>query len=245
MSRDPYTYFEVNELTNQQKHSLVELKRILEFLKKHNIKVWAHFGTLIGAIRHGGFIPWDDDIDFGILREDYEKLWELFKTDEYYKDKFCFHPSLAIEFEDIKIDFFPFDKYYRALAPFDTDLHLRLKELRQKITYLGAEHNFMPNISYEECKKMTQSLLDGKEATGPGLFMGVDYNWHRCSSKFQNLDDIFPLKELYFNNVMIPVPNNPEKVLEGLFLAPIMTLPNKENRSENKHNLKGKDNESI
>lgn len=44
-------------------------KDIIYYLDKHKIKYWAHAGTLLGMLRHGGIIPWDDDVDFGFLNE--------------------------------------------------------------------------------------------------------------------------------------------------------------------------------
>lgn len=52
-------------------------KHLLDVCAKHNLKVWATDGTLLGAVRHKGFIPWDDDMDFVMFREDYDKLVEI------------------------------------------------------------------------------------------------------------------------------------------------------------------------
>lgn len=69
-----------------RKLSIEEAKKleldILDFIdsfcKEHGINYCINYGTLIGAIRHKGFIPWDDDIDLSMTRENYEKFIQLF-----------------------------------------------------------------------------------------------------------------------------------------------------------------------
>ena len=53
------------------------LNKLLEVCNKHNLQIWAEGGTLLGTVRHNGFIPWDDDIDVVMLREDYDKLVQI------------------------------------------------------------------------------------------------------------------------------------------------------------------------
>lgn len=61
-----------------QKRSLTLFKVFAVFCKEHNLKYYAWGGTLLGAIRHNGFIPWDDDLDVAMPIDDYEKFAKLF-----------------------------------------------------------------------------------------------------------------------------------------------------------------------
>lgn len=62
----------------------VQLQILRDFIKvceKYNLPYFAVYGTAIGAVRHQGFIPWDDDIDVAMLREDYDKFCKVFQKE--------------------------------------------------------------------------------------------------------------------------------------------------------------------
>jgi lipopolysaccharide cholinephosphotransferase len=126
--------FEDMELRKLQ---LIELKILLELkhiCEKNNIKYFLMGGTLLGAVRHHGFIPWDDDIDVGMIRSEYSKFiticeselseqyfLQTFETDKTYVNSFAkirlngtkyLEPNSSDELhhQGIFIDIFPFDK---------------------------------------------------------------------------------------------------------------------------------------
>ena len=74
MSETSETTLSKENLRQAQKVMLYIMKKIHEVCVKHNIRYWLDYGTLLGAVRHDGFIPWDDDMDISMLREDYEKF---------------------------------------------------------------------------------------------------------------------------------------------------------------------------
>lgn len=67
----------LEEIHHLQKIELEILKDVAEVCKKHNIQFFLGEGTLLGAIRHKGFIPWDDDVDLIMERSEYERFLEV------------------------------------------------------------------------------------------------------------------------------------------------------------------------
>lgn len=78
------------------------VKHTLDVCKRHGLKIWADGGTLLGAAREHGYIPWDDDIDLLMLRPDYEKLKAL--ADDEFQSPYFFQCAYTEK------------KYYRGHA---------------------------------------------------------------------------------------------------------------------------------
>lgn len=68
----------IESLDELKKIELDIMIKVHQFCEENGIKYYMIAGTLIGAIRHKGFIPWDDDIDIAMPREDYENFLKIF-----------------------------------------------------------------------------------------------------------------------------------------------------------------------
>lgn len=125
-----------NELTINEirSRSLKMLKYVDAVCKEKNITYFLAAGTLLGAVRHKGFIPWDDDIDIMLPREDYERLIKEFPNNSRY-DFLTFHNTTN----------FPFA--YGKVIDKNT---IKIEPLRSKYQFTGVDIDVFPIDNYPE-----------------------------------------------------------------------------------------------
>lgn len=249
-------------LIEAQKIMLDILKEVDRICRKHDIKYFLVDGTLLGAIRHEGFIPWDDDIDIGMLREDFEKFklvalnelnenyfLQTIETDKKYdklnipmkvrhnkskiierEQKFCeYHSGLFI-------DIFPYDfcpqnkakeKFQQILSQFFMSIsHDYPQEYNSSNRIKKIIKQF--NVKYLSCFKykfysvLLKSLRWNKYKNGCYLKYGIETPWYKIKYSY---NDIFPLKEIKFEDEFFFAPNNPNNYLKIIYGENYMQLP--------------------
>lgn len=216
-------------LRDIQLANLALLKELAYVCEKNNFKYILDAGTLLGAIRHKGFIPWDDDIDILMFREDYEKIVSAFKNTtrnsdiyaEYHRDKDT-NSQYFIKIKHKKcpflgVDIFPLDSYGK---------HLSLKEqliatnkIRKILKHLKKEID--PNISNKETKTILTKTMKEKillsSANENGDFVyGVDFA-HKLKNWFLDRDIVLPLRKIQFEDSKYTTVNKPKEFLKNIY----------------------------
>ena len=216
-------------LRDIQLANLALLKELAYVCEKNNFKYILDAGTLLGAVRHSRFIPWDDDIDILMFREDYEKIVSAFKNTtrnsdiyaEYHRDKDT-NSQYFIKIKHKKCPFLGVD-----IFPLDScGKHLSLKEqliatnkICKILKHLKKEID--PNISNKETKTILTKTMKEKillsSANENGDFVyGVDFA-HKLKNWFLDRDIVLPLRKIQFEDSKYTTVNKPKEFLKNIY----------------------------
>ena len=178
----------MEELRRLQLTQLSILKATVKVLNEDNIKYFLIGGSCLGAVRHNGFIPWDDDVDIGIFREDYNKLPEIFKKlpDNMFYQGYFNEVEYPYNFSKVRmknttmlqagddhlnmhhgiyIDIFALDNAPGRVEDFEKYYNKVKKwKLLQSAYYLGDYKNSMKRkLSHRIIKKLVRTFFSGKK----------------------------------------------------------------------------------
>ena len=234
---------EGSDLRRQQMRMLEILLHIDKICKEHNIKYWLSSGTMLGAVRHGGFIPWDDDLDIEMMREDYLKFEKVFKeTDDYilqtHKNDFCYMMPYAkvrdkhtileerfggnvYKYQGCFVDIFPMEYTHKFMNFLTYGL---VWALRKYIVprYKSQSRNLLLKF-VKKCSFGMMSIVRVVDKLIPGKKLRYTYGtW--CYREKRDDKDIFPLSTIQFEGYEFPAPCNADGYLSKLY-GSYMAIP--------------------
>ncbi len=215
-------------LRQQQKSMLDSLIMFDKFAKEHGIEYWIDSGTLLGAYRHKGFIPWDDDIDISMTEDMIHKLRTLAENPELeikMRSSGQNRTKGWMWFFNNKLgDFDIFSYVFTNQKGLDDQISW-IKLLRRfRIVIPGWEERILSN--YDNIKL---------PHPGPVDLSNDDSLLVLRTSKLETLDsiflsnfkakDVFPLSKIMFEGYEFPAPRDPAAVLLRRFGPDFMDLP--------------------
>lgn len=193
--------------------------------KKHGIKYWADFGTLLGFVRHGGFIPWDDDMDVSMTREDYSRFIKSTLSDfQKYGIEIIEYPGwigVGYRHRDtgLWLDVFSRDKYSIERG-FDDEIEaLKNRISRYKKKYGIPKTVMDPDVLAENRRKI---IGEGKGSNSIYYF-SLEFDLPRIVCYDEKW--IFPLKRGIFEGVEVNIPSNVDACLRQAYGPHYMNFP--------------------
>ena len=232
-------------LRKLQLHNFELLKFIVNVCEKYGFDYWLDFGSLVGAFRHDGIIPWDDDIDTSMPREDYEKFVKVFPKEisrfEGFSDKVIVRLGSSV-FKHAKLSDNP--KCYPILQfiyiePFAVieiypceyvdlkdDSIQSLNEYRK--LFYEVRSTFKENYTAGNCS-FEDGMLEGNKRLG---IVREKTEFMACSidgapRKPVHISNIYPLRKVQFEGCMLNIPNKPFEYLSAYYGDDVSKIPRK------------------
>lgn len=227
------------EKTEQIKHvCLGLLDKFKDVCTKYNLTWWVDSGTLLGTLRDGKMIPWDDDIDVVMPREDYDELCNLVQLDTKMFGRYFFQTSVTDTCFEVHAKLR--DANTCALTPreysgkhnrgmfldiYPLDCAPKSKDVRNDIAgfvrtiakHTGQERKFEKSARFYALNAALRDI--GIKYKKDGMFAKMVY-W-RYDKKLIAIDakayDISKTIEMPFENLMVPVPADANQVLTALY----------------------------
>lgn len=238
--------------------------------KKHEIDWWLDYGNLLGAVRHDYFIPWDDDMDIGMMRKDYHKFIEvLYDEIKNHEMNDCINVYYRYRKANNKVinsfvQFFVMDKKRKkVMAGLDVFPYDFMKD--QDLSGLGPQYNksqtnFYNNLTRGSKRSAVYMGLDYDDVIGklyselgltyekqkfiiPGVEGSFSYGKNLYELAVFETDEIFPLDEVQFGNHTFPSPKNYDYYLTQIY-GDYMKIPKSvrsHSRVNNFRNIEGID----
>lgn len=230
---------------------LVEIDRIC---RKYNIQYWIDFGTLLGAVRHGGFIPWDDDVDISMPSEDYQRFLEIAPrelSEPYFLQTKETDPSYRLLLNKVrdKNSFFV-TKHEDFTSDYNKGIYIDIFEvvpypninlkLQKKVLYwyqkVGHFFTVKQRVTLKNhlatlffpIIKLGLNLIWGLLNLKPKNKLGYEKHFSVYGNSYSK-DLIYPLRDIRFEGISFLGPANPDQYLTNLY-GDYMKLPPKEKR---------------
>lgn len=241
---------EGSTLRKAQLRMLDILKVVDAICQKHNIEYFLDAGSLLGAVRHGGFIPWDDDLDIAVRKEDFGRLCKFLKQELpdnlVFQDRFTdWNMPIIIAkvrdknsyiYEDSCTDKMNEKGLFIDIFPIEKVPSMRWKRI---VDYpyghcIRAIHNYTDTKDkIISCFVFPFAWLLVQLTRLVNLFIPSDkvapcYGWKPTYNNYSS-QDVFPTRRIPFEGFMARVPNNPDAVLKALY-GDYMQIPPEEKR---------------
>lgn len=211
-----------------QKCDAVFLAFFDKLCQKHKLTYWLDYGTLLGAVRHGGVIPWDDDTDIAMPRDDYNRLNNALKDDlEKFGiqfDKRLDIPMMMVGLgynhysTGIWMDIYPVDECFADANRDEAKMNItRLTASYRKFYHTHKKNDENDLVAYKKGLMNSLNARDEKYLIHPmeaGDPITVNTN-----------AEMFPLKRIKFEEFELNVPQNCDAYLKEMYGKSYMNFP--------------------